>query len=65
MHSEERSYLQGVKVLFQVGATLLSLPDRGKEFAPPVNELLLLSKDKEGAGLGDHLPIKAFGMPFF
>lgn len=60
MHSGERSHLQGVKILLQVGTTLFPLPDRGKELAPPVNELFLLSKEKGGEGLGDHLPIEAF-----
>lgn len=60
MNSRERSYLQRVKILLQVGTTLFPLPNRGKKFAPPVNELLLLSKEKEGEGLGVHQLIEAF-----
>lgn len=36
------TYLQGVKALLQVGATLLPLPCGSVEFAPPVNEFFLL-----------------------
>lgn len=46
LSSMQRSYLERVEALLQIGAAFLPLPRRSVELAPPVNEFFLLKKGK-------------------